>query len=256
MTLSYLEGSWTSPSGVWHADAPFAGLGFVPAVAPIALAAGRAVVAALSKPAVLKSIAVGLGVNSVLGLFAGDETFAEGWENGAKFDQRMEAMHQLWLKLNDRIAAQCSAFVQSPYIAEYRNDRDRFGAFYAKTGRVSARASSYVGMTPSPTATEVGAAKIFWDALLGWIAIAEKTCPGKVATGLSEAAGRIEDEGGGRDSGSGSPLLWIAGGAGALVLLMLFMSSREPTVVVANPGVSGLDFALVRRRRRRGGAWR
>lgn len=224
MTFELADTTWTSPSGVWHDAAPFAGLEN-PLLAG-GLVAGRAVLAALSKPQVLTALGVGLGVGQLASAFKDGDTFAEGWEDGKAFDQRMAMIHQIWLKLNDRLA-KCAPFMKSPNLVEYRHDRDRFSAFYAKTGKVTSRASSYVGLTPSPTGTEIGAATSFWAELMGWVALGEKLCPGKIAPGLSEV---LEEAS--RDKTPGG-LGWGTVGvlAGAFVLGMYFLSRRAPVQV-------------------------
>lgn len=235
MTLAQLNGSWTRPSGRWDATAPFAGLGNPVAAATGLgiLAAGRAAIAAVPKGKLLSWIALGLGMTSLIGAFGSEDSFDEGWDDGNKFDERMALMQQMWLKLNDRIAAGCPAFVESPGITEYRNDRERFSAFYAQTGKVTARASSYVGLTPSPSATEVGTAKAFWATLIGWIAALEEMCPGNIAPGLAEAFKASEHA---ADEAVTDWKWWILGGAGVVLAGLYIVSKRGPSVVVTGGG--------------------
>lgn len=233
--LANLNGSWTYPSGRWDARAPFAGLGQAVAGGAAVMAAGRAILARFGTKKVLTAVGIGLGLSSILSAFSGDE---DTWTDGDRFDERMAMMHQMWLKLNDRLSGQCPDFVQSAYINEYRNDRTRFAAFYSKTGKVTSRPTSYVGLTPSPSATEVGTAKAFWDTLIGWIAIAEKMCPGRIAPGLAEA---LEHEGS-TVAGEGWTWQWWAVGGAAVLLGMAYLATkRGPQVIVGSGGMAGFQ---------------
>lgn len=230
MTLSRLDGSWTSTSTIWHDDAPFAGFGFVGAI----LAGGRAVIAAVSASRLLSAIAVGLGLSSLMTMFGADEPdFDQGWGDGDKFDERMAMMQQMWLKLNDRISGSCPEFQKSALLPEYQADRERFSAFYGQTGKVTSRASSYVGLTPSPSSTEVGTAKTFWATLIGWVARLEEMCPGKIAPGLAEVfktAREKADADAEKDAGWDWKW-WALGGAGVF-LAALWIASKRASVTV------------------------
>jgi hypothetical protein len=233
--LETLEGRrgarlWTNPSGVWDHTAPFGELEFVPVV----VAAGAELLGALSWAGVAKVVGAGLSVAGLFSLFGSDEkSFNEGWEDGAKFDERMAAIHELWLRLNDRISQACPAFQTGPYITEYRNDRTRFSQFYAQTGRVSSR----LPLNRTPTSAEIGSAKTFWFGLMGWIKIAEQACPGKIAPGLIEAIDETKKAGGGEGKEPINWGYWIGAGMLTALGVAYFLSRRAPVVVQTGRGM-------------------
>jgi hypothetical protein len=161
-----LERSWTTDINIQGRREPL-GLGLIPLLA-IPLWTGAIAIAG----------ALGYGTyESVFG--TNQSTFNEGWQVGSVFDQRMAAMHDLWLKFDQTIQLKCPGFLRKDggkWWRQWKTDLNEFGAFYSKVGTHPGYMQGWSSSVP--TGAQIGGAVSRLNSLVAWGQAVEQTCPG------------------------------------------------------------------------------